>query len=155
VCYCADVFNLLTFAQFGQPSSGGNLLGLAKVSRVQCLNAAGVALLGAGGKAVVLRAKENLIEHDSILCCGGITSVCDVMAKGGRSREMVFAECDASGERAWLVLQSASAAAALKPVTQVTSHHGRALCSFADQLIVCRRRGSPVAWPACLRLRMG
>jgi hypothetical protein len=146
-------FNLLIFAQFGQPSSGGNLLGLAKVSGVQCLNAAGVALLGAGGKAVVVRAKDNAIEHDPILCCGGITSVCDVIAKGGRSREMVFAECDASGERAWLVLQSA--AAALKPVTQVTSRRRRALSSVAVQFIMCCRRGSPVAWPASLRLKMG
>ncbi len=147
------VFNLLIFPQVGQPSSGGNLLGLAKVSGVQCLNAAGVALLGAGGKAVVVRAKENLIEHDPILCCGGVTSVCDVIAKGGRSREMIFAECDASGERAWLVWQSA--AAALKPVTQVTSRRGRALSSVALQLIMSRRRASPVAWPASLRLRMG
>jgi hypothetical protein len=147
------VFNLLIFPQVGQPSSGGNILGLAKVSGVQCLNAAGVALLGAGGKAVVVRAKENLIEHDPILCCGGVTSVCDVIAKGGRAREMVFAECDASGERAWLVLQSA--AAALKPVTQVTSRRGRALSCVAVQLIMCRRRASPVAWPASLRLRMG
>jgi hypothetical protein len=108
--------------QLGHPSTGGDLLGAAQVSRVQGLNAVGIALLGAAGKAAVVRAKANAVdgfsvEYDSILCCGGVTSVCDILVKGGDARGMLFAECDACGERAWLVLRTATAI--LKPVSQV------------------------------------
>ena len=97
-------------------------MGLAKVSHVQCMNAVGIAVMGAGGKAMVLRAKPLavdgvLVEYDSILCCGAVTSVCDTRFKSGDAREIVFAECDAGGESSWLVVQTA--AAALKPVAQV------------------------------------
>ena len=89
----------------------------SRVSRVQCLNSAGIALLSTGGQAVVLRAPRSglSVAHDAILCCGGATSVCDVCLKGGAA--MVFAERDASGERGWLVLQTA--AGQLKPLPQV------------------------------------
>ena len=107
--------------QLGQ-SNAGNPMGIAKVSHVQCMHAVGIAVLGAGGKAMVLRAKPHavdgvLVEYDSVLCCGAVTSVCDTRFKSGDAREIVFAECDAGGESSWLVVQTA--AASLKPVAQV------------------------------------
>ena len=79
------------------------------------LNTDGIALLSTGGKAVILRAKSTStggvsVELRSILCCGGVTSVCYAPVKSGDARDIVFAESDASGERGWLTLQTSAAA---------------------------------------------
>jgi hypothetical protein len=71
---------------------------------------------------VIMRAKSTStggvsVELRSILCCGGVTSVCYAPVKSGDAREIVFAESDASGERGWLTLQTS--AAALKPIPHV------------------------------------
>ena len=100
-----------------------NHLGLSKISRVQRINMEGgeaVAFMGTGGKTVCLAVKELAagavsVVDNSFLSCSHVTSACGFRVKEG-GVELLFAECDASGERGWLVLRTG---AIDKPLHQV------------------------------------
>jgi hypothetical protein len=98
---------------------------------------------------VIMRAKSTStggvsVELRSILCCGGVTSVCYAPVKSGDAREIVFAgdareivfaESDASGERGWLTLQTS--AAVLKPIPHVCTVTQSPLIRYPSSYSFC------------------
>lgn len=79
-------------------------------------------MFGTGGRAVLLKVQQAAaggvaVVQQSILTGGCVTSACRPRVGGG-SGELVFADCDASGERGWLVLRSAVVD---RPLPQVPS----------------------------------
>jgi hypothetical protein len=114
--------------------------------------------MDASGRAEVFRASACatggiVIVRDLILCCGGVSCVCEAPSNVGSAQDLVVAECDASGERGWLVLRTA--AALLKPVPQARSHM-RPRCTFLLNvecpltIVILCRRASPGVYLVCL-----